>query len=294
MTVDFHSLFEHFIEESKYLKNLSPQTIRSYTQAWAIYRTWLGAASNEQELKRAAKDSVMALVREGRLDTTSINIYGRAMNSFLGWLHREGHTAERIKLTRVKELQAVIPTFADEQVNKIVRYKPTLKAQQRVHMIACVILDIGARIDEVLRLRRPDVDMDPMLIRLTGKGNKQRVVPFTSNLRRMLWRYMQSHQPPVGDLVFWQGNGRPLNQRNVLGDFYKLCETLGIRATKNSFHPLRHTMATNYIRNGGDVVRLQRILGHSSITTTMKYVHLQTEDLQKSHEQFSALARATR
>jgi len=53
-------------------------------------------------------------------------------------------------------------------------------------------------------------------------------------------------------------------------------------------------MATNYIRQGGDPARLQRILGHSSITTTMKYVHLQTEDLQKVHHQFSTLARSAR
>jgi integrase/recombinase XerD len=58
---------------------------------------------------------------------------------------------------------------------------------------------------------------------------------------------------------------------------------------KLHFH-LRHTFATSYIRNGGDVVRLQRILRHASITTTMRYVHLQTGDLQKDHQQFSVLA----
>src|ERR1039458_8519784 len=61
MTDDFHSLFERFIEESKYLKNLSPKTIISYKQAWAVYSRWLGAASNETDLKRATKDAVMGL-----------------------------------------------------------------------------------------------------------------------------------------------------------------------------------------------------------------------------------------
>lgn len=294
MTDDFHSLFERFIEESKYLKNLSPKTIISYNQAWAVYRRWLGTASNEPELKRATKDAVMGLVREAKIKSTSINIYGRAINSYLGWLHREGHTAGRIVVTRVKELQGVIPTFTDGQVEKIVHYKPSLMAIKRVHVIACVILDIGARIQETLHLRKQDIDFDSMLIKITGKGNKERVVPFTMNLRRILWRYMEDRAAPAGDLVFWQAHGRPLSERNVLDDFYTLCDNLGIRAAKNSFHPLRHTMATNYIRNGGDAVRLQRILGHASITTTMKYVHLQTEDLQRVHDRFSALSQCSR
>jgi site-specific recombinase XerD len=291
---DFPVLFERFLEEGKYLKNLSPKTILSYSQAWATYRKWLGAASNEAELKAACKTAVMALVKENRLDTTTINIYTRSVNSYLSWLQREGITVERQKLSKVKELDSVVPTFTDLQVERMVSYKPTLAAQQRVHVIACVILDIGARIGEVLGLHRPDVDFDSLVMKLTGKGNRQRVVPFTIHLRKILWRYMEDCKPLYGDLVFWQALGQPLNERNVLDDFHQMCAHLNIKAAKNSFHPLRHTMATNYIRQGGDPARLQRILGHSSITTTMKYVHLQTEDLKKVHHQYSTLARSAR
>ncbi len=293
-TIDFQTHFDRFLEEGKYLKNLSSKTIISYSQAWAIYGKWFRKAADEPELKAACKSAVMALVKEQRLDATSINIYTRSMNSFLGWLHREGITVERLKVSKVKEQDSVIPTFTDQHVERIVSYKPTGKAQKRVQVIACLILDIGARIGEVLNLRQPDIDFDSMVMTLTGKGNRQRVVPFTVDLRKILWRYMEHHKPPFGDLVFWQGHGLTLNYRNVQDDFATMCETLHIKAAKNSFHPLRHTMATNYIRQGGDPARLQRILGHSSITTTMKYVHLQTEDLSKVHHQFSTLARSAR
>ena len=80
-----------------------------------------------------------------------------------------------------------------------------------------------------------------------------------------------------------------LGQRNALRAHYALLRRLEI--PKSGFHRLRHTFATSYLQNGGDVVRLSRVLGHSQITTTMRYLHLVTTDLQKPHQQLSILNR---
>ena len=91
--------------------------------------------------------------------------------------------------------------------------------------------------------------------------------------------------------VFPSHRGLKLNQRNFLRDFKLWGTRLLITGVRFSFHTLRHTFAVNYIRNGGDVFRLQRILGHSTLEMTRRYVNLQTSDLQAVHSKLSLLSR---
>jgi site-specific recombinase XerD len=105
-------------------------------------------------------------------------------------------------------------------------------------------------------------------------------------LRRMLYRWCAKH---TGDRVFGARDGGRLKHRNALRQHYLLLTAAGV--SKCGFHRLRHTFATSYLRHGGEVVRLSRILGHSELDTTMKYVHMLTGDLQQPHQQLSVLNR---
>ena len=93
----------------------------------------------------------------------------------------------------------------------------------------------------------------------------------------------------TSDLMFPANNGGKWEQRNALRSLY--CMLKRLEMPKSGFHKLRHTFATQYLKNGGDVVRLSIILGHSEIGTTMKYLHLLTEDLQRLHQGLSILNR---
>lgn len=186
----------------------------------------------------------------------------------------------------------MIEVFNETQIGRLVSLKPTTVSEIRIHFIACLILDTGSRIDEVLSVERKDVDLDNLLLKIReGKGAKERVVPISIQMRKMLFRYIQKHKPLTTDLLFFTGAGDKLNQRNALRDFKSACKLTGIKGPRCSFHTLRHTFGKNYIRNGGDVFRLQRILGHSKLEMTRRYVNLETSDLQQVHQQFSALAR---
>jgi integrase/recombinase XerD len=127
-----------------------------------------------------------------------------------------------------------------------------------------------------------------MLLTVRGKGDKHRVVPMSFELRRMLFRHLDKHNFIS---VFCSSKGSPLSQRNALRDMKIVTGHLGITGVRCSFHTLRHTFALNYIRNGGDVFRLQRILGHTTLEMTRRYVNLQTEDLQAVHNKLSMLTR---
>ena len=118
-----------------------------------------------------------------------------------------------------------------------------------------------------LALRPEDVDLDQMTLRVVGKGNKQRMVPMSQEGRKRMFIHLRGHH---GQFVFETGVGTKLLVRNFLRDFKKLCKGSGIEGVRASPHTLRHSFAVHYLRNGGNLEFLRRILGHSSILTTAK------------------------
>ena len=175
---------------------------------------------------------------------------------------------------------------------RLVAYRPASAAERHMHAVSCLILDTGLRIDEALSLdRSEDIDLDELLLTVRdGKGGKGRVVPLSLAGRRVLFRHTQQLAPAYGSRLFFASDGAKIGQRNALRVFKRICERCGVKGVRCSFHTLRHTFATAYLRNGGDVFRLQRILGHAKLDMTRRYVQLQTDDLRAVHEKHSALA----
>jgi integrase/recombinase XerD len=284
------TLFEQFIRERRYLKNVTSKTVIWYQNAFdALTRTVAVSAPNDLT-KPLLQDFVVGL-RERGLSPVSCNTYVKAINAFSAWLHAEGHLPTPLSLSPQRTERRVVQTLSDDQLRRLLAFKPKSVAQWRAYALACTLTDTGVRIDEALGLRRGDVDFDNLLLKVRGKGRKERLVPFSFELRRVLFRWEQltDRQRWHSDWLFPTREGTRLGQRNALRAHYLLLKRLGI--PKSGFHRLRHTFATSYLQNGGDVVRLSRVLGHAQLTTTMRYLHLVTTDLQKPHQQLSILNR---
>ena len=140
-----------------------------------------------------------------------------------------------------------------------------------------------------MTLGASDVDFENLLLTVFGKGRKERRIPFSFELRKVLFRWQQVRQKaqPRCELVFPSRQGTTWDQRNSLRGLHLLQERLGLATF--GWHRLRHTFATNYLRHGGDIVRRSMVLGHTQITTTQRYLHLLTEDLSASHQRVSIL-----
>jgi integrase/recombinase XerD len=263
--------FAEFLRERQYLQNVSNATLDWYRNAFK----WLVSPSpSNAELK----DVVMRMRAKG-LRPTGCNSSICAINSYLKW----AGSADRI--TYLKEEQRILPTFTPAQVLLLTKHKPRGTYPWRLHTIVLVLLDTGTRIDEVLTLRVQDVDMDNLLLTVTGKGKKQRRIPFSFELRRALYRFIADRQ----GLVFATRYGKKLGRRNVLRDVKLLCGKLGFAPPERTLHAFRHTFAVNYLRRGGSVFHLQKVLGHSSLEMTRRYANLMTEDLQAVHQKISLL-----
>ena len=153
------------------------------------------------------------------------------------------------------------------------------------------MLDTGLRMSEMLTLRRDDIDFGNLILKVFGKGRKERLVPFSPELRKRLFRFEQlrTKKGIRSDLVFAGLRWRSVGETEQLD--LAVSAPGEARAPAFGWHRLRHTFATNYLRQGGDIVRLSMVLGHSQITTTQRYLHLLTEDLSASHQKVSILNR---
>ena len=282
------SRFATFIQERRYLKNVSSSTVSWYTHAFK----WLPSESPTQE---QLKDAVMRM-REKGLKETGCNAAIRAINAYLHWNsgsdRKCGAGCTHLRIQQLKEPQTILPTFTADQVTRLVSWKPKPKHfyQRRLHLLTLLLLDTGCRITEALTLRVREVDMDNMLATLDGKGRKQRVVPFSFIMRKALYRFMSDFNRKPDSLLFATLDETPVGRMTSLRGVKILCDQLGFKAPARTLHAFRHTFAVNYLRRGGSVFHLQKCLGHSSLEMTRRYANLMTEDLQAVHERVSLLS----
>jgi integrase/recombinase XerD len=278
--------FEQFIRERQLLSNVTPSTVEWYKNSLK----WLPSESPSQE---NLKDTVMRM-RERGLKATGCNCALRAINAYLHWSagteRKCGPGCPHLRVPKIKEPQLVLPTFTPQQVRSLIAWKPKPFCQRRLHLLMLILLDTGCRISEALTLRVSEIDVANLLVTLDGKGRKQRIVPFSFELRKSIFRYISDFNRKPDSLLMASRNETLLGRRVMLRDVKRLCKRLGFQPPARTLHAFRHTMATSYIRRGGSVTALQRILGHSTITTTMRYVHVQTEDLSAAHQRISLLA----
>jgi integrase/recombinase XerD len=155
-----------------------------------------------------------------------------------------------------------------------------------------VLLDTGVRISEVLNARLDDLDLERQLLRVMGKGNKERIVPFGEKTAEWLEQYLAKRQKSVAtDYLFVNQFGERLRRESVTQRFVAYGKKAGIEGVRVSPHTFRHTFGVTWLVGGGefkgDTLSLQRILGHSTPAMTQKYVNFANEDLRKLHARLS-------
>ena len=277
-------LFEQFVKEKKFLKNVAPKTERFYRQSYKTFKRFGGELT-----KQGIKDFVIKM-RESNLSSGACNVYIRGINSFLSWLYEEEHLTEKLRIKLLTEETKVIKVFSESQLAAIVNFKPKTFYEWRLYAMLCLLIDTGLRADEALSITKNDVDMENLFITVTGKGNKRRVIAFSIEYRKILWNYLKKRKYP-GDLLFPTTSGTKIGYRNFYRDMVVLCQRLGIEGVRVSPHTLRHTFAYSYAKNGGNILYLQKMLGHTTLQMTRRYVDLQPEDLREMQAKTSLLGR---
>lgn len=275
-------MFEQFIREKRYLKGVSPSTEKYLRSCWKAYQRFA------ETIDKPSLSKFVTGMREAGMSIGTCNAYIRGINSYLGWLYENQHINERLRIKLLKSEQRVLKTFTDEQLRTLLTFKPKTRTERRLRVILWTLADTGCRIGELLTLRRDKCDLDGLYITVLGKGNKERTVPISVELRRELYRYLQSHSFAY---VFPNRDGGKLLYDNLRRDYQKLVKKLGIEGVDGSFHAMRRRFAQTYVRNGGNIFHLMVQLGHTDITMSKRYCSVSKEDLADTHMKTSPLTR---
>jgi len=193
-----------------------------------------------------------------------------------------------------KVTKKVVTTLSDQEIESILNtLSPTNPSEARNRTIFMILLDIGLRIGELINLNMGDTHMDEGYLKVMGKGKKERIVPIGSNAQRTLqhylFRYRSNPTLPEVDNVFLSIHGDPLTENSMKLMFARLAQRSGVQ--RLHAHLCRHTFATRFLINGGDVFTLQQILGHSTLEMVRHYVNLASNHVAIQHQRFSPLDR---
>jgi integrase/recombinase XerD len=283
MEKNVHNRYQQFIRDKRYLTSVTPATVEWYERCLK----WLPSESPTQTELR----DMVTRMREKGLMETGVNSVIRCVNSYLHWTsgsdRKCGAGCTHLRVQQLKEPKLLLPTFTEKQIKLLLSARPKDEYGQRIQLLTLFLLDTGCRISEALTLRMVDIDFDNLLVKLDGKGRQQRVVPFSHEMRKSIFRFQKNTTPD--SRLFSTKTGTLWNRRNVLRDMKLHCKKLGFTPPGRTIHAFRHTFSVNYLRQGGSVFHLQKILGHSTLEMTRRYANLMTSDLQDVHERLSIL-----
>jgi site-specific recombinase XerD len=184
-------LFDQFLQERMYLKNVSPETLRYYK---CVHRAFQPILS---EPNKAGMIECIQKLLAGGISPASVNTYLRGFKAYFRWLQAEGHTKETFKVQFLKTEARVLATLSTEQIKRLLDLRPKGRNETRAHIVALLILDGGYRISEVLGLVHEHCDFDNLMVKVRDKGNKHRLVPLSMEMRRRLYRYAAKHSAPI-------------------------------------------------------------------------------------------------
>jgi len=181
--------------------------------------------------------------------------------------------------------------YTTEELEMLLK-KPDIKkvgfAEYRNWVIVNYLLGTGNRLRTLVNLKWADVDFQNDLIRLTAvKNRKQQMIPLSSTLKTILKEYRLYRKGDTDDYVFCSQYGEQMHKAGAETAIRRYNNQRGV--TKRSIHLFRHTFAKLWILNGGDIFRLQKILGHSSLDIVKEYVNMFSADLQQNFDEFNPL-----
>ncbi|MDZ4684974.1 MAG: tyrosine recombinase XerC [Planctomycetaceae bacterium] len=294
--MSMHAAIDGFLRYLKVERNASELTLKSYSEDFNSLFDYLservGPVSGPAELEVAALRGYVAYLHECGYAKSTIARRLACLRSFLRFCQREGLVASNpAKALRTPRAGRKLPHFlTGEQVAQLLEAPPANEPDGlRDRALLETMYSAGLRVAELVGLNLDHWDRDANILRVFGKGKKERIAPVGRHAAKALYAWLEVRQPADNAkpadraAVFLNRFGTRLTTRSVGRMLEKYLNITGLDQ-HTSPHTLRHTFATHLLDGGADLRSVQEMLGHKSLTTTQIYTHVSTQRMRDTYE----------
>ena len=274
-----------YLDYLKYERKLSKNTYLSYYYNLKEYEEFL----NGKDILHVSTDNIRDFLYQEKYDSKTKAHYLTVINSLYNYLLGEDiikvNPASIIKLPKLKKS---LPEFLTiEEVDKLLNITPLKPNDYRNIAMMETIYGCGIRVSELTDLKMNNIDFNDDIIRVYGKGKKERIVPLNNKSREALKTYIEEYRSfllkdKISDYVFINNFGGKISRVGFFKILKKICDENGINKCVSP-HTLRHSFATHLLNNGADVRVIQELLGHANLSTTQIYSHVANKKLKEDY-----------
>lgn len=289
--VSLNEAFNEFIQQ-KEANGLANDTIRNYNLSYRVFNNFneFDAQTPVSAINNNLINCWINHMRKQEISPSTINHYLRDIRSFVNFcIKREYLLDTKIEIPQIKQQEELPKFYSEEDISKmLVKPKETdTFVEWRMWCIVNFVLATGARASTIRNVRINDIDYNNGSINLSNhtKNREALTIPLSSALGNALKEYTRKWG--VTDYLFPNVGNEQLTDRALRSGYVRYCKARGVEQT--NIHGLRHSFARSWIINGGNVFKLQRIMGHKNLSMTNRYVKLFAQDLKADYESYSAL-----
>ena len=287
-------MIDDFLNYLRYERNRSELTVRSYERSLRDFESYFknleGHLSWESVDSDIIRDWMESLMDKGDMASTVNNRLSAVRSFFRFALARGQVTADPANVVKGPRKQKPLPQFVREvDMNRLIDIPQMWGGGFegfRARTIIILFYETGIRLAELVALDDQDVDFGVRQLKVTGKRNKQRIIPFGDELNQVLKEYLRQRDeqwPQHGSALFVNDKGERIGRwqvRTLVNQHLSLVTSL----KKRSPHVLRHSFATAMLNHGADLESVRKLLGHTSVAATEIYTHTTFEHLKKAYE----------
>ncbi len=282
-----------FIEHLRVEQGVSGHTLRAYAGDLDEFFSFIDM--RPEEIDYLDIRSFLASLHHKKLKKTSIARKLATIRSFFKFLHKEGYVKKNpAKLVSSPRVPKTLPKFlpVDETFHLMNTPKGDTFIPTRDKAMLELLYSSGLRVSELTALDVVDLDLKESLVLVKGKGRKERIVPIGTKAMEALQNYLPERisLKKKSPALFLNNRGGRLTQRSVRRILVRYSRMISLKGDISP-HTLRHTFATHLLHEGADLRSIQELLGHSSLSTTQKYTHVDIGHLTEVYDKAHPLAK---
>ncbi len=284
---------DNFLDYLRAERAVSPYTLKAYTQDLKEFSAFVD--KKPKNIDNLDIRTFLASLYHRNLKKSSISRKLASIRSFFKYLHREGHVKSNpAKLVSSPKVPKNLPKFLtiDEVFSLVETPKGETFKPTRDKAIIELLYSCGLRVSELTSLDISDLDIKETIIRVKGKGRKERIMPIGTKAMEAITNYLPERisLKKKSPGLFLNNRGGRLTQRSVRRILVHYSRMINLTGDISP-HTLRHTFATHLLHEGADLRSIQELLGHSSLSTTQKYTHLDIRQLTEVYDKAHPMAK---